>query len=53
MDENKLDVDAWVKWMDELCADSPDEEEERMRAAIDEHRRQAKAQTHREMGLPA
>lgn len=47
-----LDVAAWVKLMDRLCADSPAEEEERMRAAIDEHRRQAKAQTQREMGLP-
>ena len=47
-----IDVDAWAKMMDRLCADSPTDEEERMQAAIDEHRRQAKAQSRREMGLP-
>jgi len=47
-----MDIDAWAKMMDELCADSSAEDEERMQAAIAEHRRQAKAQTRREMGLP-
>ncbi len=46
------DVDAWAKLMDRLCADSTEEEEARMEAAIKEHRRQAKAQMRREMGLP-
>ncbi|HEV3255288.1 MAG TPA: hypothetical protein VG013_00280 [Gemmataceae bacterium] len=48
-----LDIDAWAKSMDQLCADSPAEDEETMRRAIEEHRRQAKAQTAREMGLSA
>lgn len=48
-----LDVDAWARSMDQLCADSPAEEEEAMRRAIDEHRQRAKAQMRRQMGLPA
>jgi hypothetical protein len=48
-----IDIDAWVKAMNELCADSPVEEEEVMRRAIEEHRRQAKAQVRRDMGLSA
>jgi hypothetical protein len=51
-DAANVDVDAWAKLMDRLCADSPAEEEARMQAAIDEQRRQAKAQTRREMRLP-
>jgi hypothetical protein len=47
-----VDLDAWAKLMDQLCADSPPEEEQRMQAAIDAHRRQAKAQSRRKMGLP-
>jgi hypothetical protein len=46
-----LDIDAWVQMMDRLCADSPAQEEERMQTAINEHRRQAKAQARRDMGL--
>jgi hypothetical protein len=46
-----LDVDEWAKMMDRLCADSTAAEEARMQAAIDEHRRQAKMQVRREMGL--
>jgi hypothetical protein len=46
------DIEAWAKFMDRLCADSPAEDEASMQAAIDEHRRQAKAQTRRDMGLP-
>ncbi|MBI1830485.1 MAG: hypothetical protein HYR84_03430 [Planctomycetes bacterium] len=48
-----LDIDAWANSMNLLCADSPAEDEETMRRAIDEHRRQAKAQSRREMGLSA
>jgi hypothetical protein len=47
-----LDIDTWAGLMDRLCADSPVEEEEKMQAAIAQQRRQAKAQTGREMGLP-
>jgi hypothetical protein len=39
-----VDIDAWAKSMHELCADSPVDDETAMRNAIDEHRRQAKAQ---------
>jgi len=48
-----VDIDAWAKSMNELCADSPVEDEAAMRNAIDEHRRQAKTQMRREMGLSA
>lgn len=51
-DDVAVDVDAWVKMMDQLCLDSPADEEKRMRTAIDEHRCHAKAQARREMGLP-
>jgi hypothetical protein len=47
------DIDAWAKTMNQLCAGSPAEEEEAMRRAIEEHRRQAKDQVRREMGLPS
>ena len=53
VDAPQLGIDAWAKTMNELCADSPAEEEEAMRRAIEEHRQQAKAQTRRDMGLPA
>jgi hypothetical protein len=46
------EIDSWAKEMAELCADSPLEEEKRMRDAIEQHRRQAKAQMRREMGFP-
>jgi hypothetical protein len=52
-DAPPLDIDAWAKSMDLLCADSPAEDEEAMRRAIEEHRQQAKAQTAREMRLSA
>jgi hypothetical protein len=48
-----LDIDAWAASMNQLCADSIAEDEETMRSAIGEHRRQAKEQTRREMGLSA
>jgi DNA-binding transcriptional MocR family regulator len=47
------DIDAWAQSMNQLCADSPAEDEETMRRAIEEHRRQAKEQMRREMGLSA
>jgi hypothetical protein len=47
------DIDAWAKSMNQICADSSGSDEEAMQRAIDEHRRQAKAQVRREMGLPA
>jgi hypothetical protein len=47
-----LNIDAWASLMNQLCADSTAEEEQRMQAAIGEHRHQAKAQARREMGLP-
>ena len=50
-DGTVVDIDAWARLMDRLCADSPIEEEERMQAAIQEHRLRAKAQSRREMGL--
>ncbi len=52
-DAPSLDIDAWSNSMNQLCADSPAEEEERMRRAIEEHRQQAKAQSRRDMGLSA
>jgi hypothetical protein len=48
----ELDIDQWAQEMRLLCADSLPEEEQRMQAAIAEHRRLAKAQARREMGLP-
>ena len=52
-DAPSLDIDAWANSMNQLCADSPAEDEERMRRAIEEHRQQAKAQSRRDMGLSA
>jgi hypothetical protein len=46
------DVDAWAKFMNQLCADSSASDEETMHRAIEEHRQRAKAQVRREMGLP-
>jgi hypothetical protein len=48
-----MDIDAWAKTMDELCADSLVENEQIMYRAIEEHRQQAKAQMRRDMGLSA
>jgi hypothetical protein len=48
-----VDIDAWAKTMNQLCADSSTADEETMRRAIEEHRQQAKAQVRREMRLPA
>jgi hypothetical protein len=49
----QLDIDAWTKCINQLCTDSAAEDEAIMLNAIDEHRRQAKAQTRRNMGLSA
>ena len=46
-----VDIDAWAKSMNQLCADSSMDDEEVMRRAIEEHRQQAKSQVRREMGL--
>ena len=48
-----FDIDAWAKSLNELCADSTTEDEDLMRHAVADHRRQAKAQMRREMGLSA
>lgn len=48
-----VDIDAWARSMNELCADSCEEDEQVMRRAIEEHRRQAKEQVRGEMGLSA
>jgi len=48
-----IDIDAWAKMMNELCKDSTDDDESVMRRAIDEHRRRAKDQVRRQMGLSA
>ena len=45
MENDAVDIDAWAKMMNELCADSSAEDEQRMLAAIAEHHRQARAQT--------
>jgi hypothetical protein len=48
-----VDIDAWAKSMNQLCADSSQSDEEIMHHAIAKHRQQAKDQVRREMGLPA
>ena len=48
-----LDIAEWAQSMNQLCADSLAEEEEVMRSAIEDHRKQAKLQVRGEMGLPA
>lgn len=45
-------IEQWAREMEVLCADSDPEDEARMLAAIEEQRREAKAQARREMGLP-
>ncbi len=52
-DAPAVDIDAWAKLMDQLCADSSIDDEEVMRGAIEEHRQQAKAQVRQEMGQSA
>jgi hypothetical protein len=53
VDSRQLDIDAWAKSMNAMCADSARADEEVMRSAIAQHRQQAKEQVRREMGLPA
>jgi hypothetical protein len=48
-----LDIDNWTELMNQLCADSEADDEKAMRDSIEEQRQQAKAQTRRDMGLPA
>src|SRR5260370_17135468 len=36
-DATPLDIDAWAKSMNQLCADSAAQDEEAMRRAIEEH----------------
>ena len=50
---SNLDIDAWVTLMDQLCADSLPEDEESMRLAIAKHRKEAKEQVRKQMGLSA
>ena len=45
-------IEVWAQEMDALCANSDPKDEARLLAAIDEQRREAKAQARREMGLP-
>jgi len=45
-------IDAWAQTTNELCADASSGDQEIMRRAVKEHRRQAKSQVRREMGLP-
>jgi len=49
----QVDIDAWAKSMNQLCADSSRYDEEVMRRAIEEQRQQAKAQVRREVNLPS
>ena len=51
-EEDPEAIEHWAREMDELCADSDPEDEARMLAAIEEQRREAKAQARREIGLP-
>jgi hypothetical protein len=41
-----LDIDVWAETMNRLCADSSAEDEEAMRRAIEDHRRQTKPSVH-------
>ena len=50
---DNLDINAWATSMDQLCSESGAEDEATMSRAIEEHRRQAKEQVRRDMGLPA
>lgn len=52
IDDGPAVIEQWAREMDALCADSDPEDEARMLAAIEEQRREAKAQARREMRLP-
>jgi hypothetical protein len=45
------DIDEWAAEMNRLCADSDPEEDRIVDDAIAEHRREAKEQARKEMGL--
>ncbi len=51
-EESPEGIERWAEEMEALCADSDPEDEARMLAAIEEQRREDKAQVRREMGLP-
>jgi hypothetical protein len=44
-----VDIDVWAEFMNQLCADSSQTDEENMRNALEEQRQQAKAQVLEEM----
>jgi hypothetical protein len=50
-ENSAFDIDTWAKEMNELCADVTPDDEDGMRQAIAEHRREAKEQVRREMAL--
>ncbi|HVS34436.1 MAG TPA: hypothetical protein VMS17_02575 [Gemmataceae bacterium] len=45
-------IERWARELEAMCADKDPEEWEKVQAAIDELRQEAKAQARREMGLP-
>ena len=51
--EPRLDMEAWARSMNELCEDSSESDEAILRNAVEIHRREAKEQARREMGLTA
>jgi hypothetical protein len=52
-DVPQIDIDAWAKTTNQLCADSAASDEAAMRHGIEEHRQQGKERTRRDMGLSA
>jgi len=46
------EIAAWSREIENAAAQIPDEEHRRFLAALEEHRREAKEQVRREMGLP-
>jgi hypothetical protein len=52
MEDGPAGMEQWARDMDALCADSDPEDEARLLAAIEDQRREAKAQARHEMGLP-
>jgi hypothetical protein len=51
-DMSPEEVDRWAEEMDAVCAEIDPEDEARLQAAIDEHRRWAKEWMRGYMGLP-
>jgi hypothetical protein len=50
-ESSTIDVDAWARNMNQLCADSSVGDDKEMRQAIERHRQEAKAQIRKQMGL--